>query len=54
MFVAGSGGKGTWGALLDHNQKIYVDRNDPNYDSEEVCITLIRKLHSNWVKSCVF
>lgn len=32
---AGNGGKGTWGALLDHNQRIYVDRNDPNYDSEE-------------------
>jgi hypothetical protein len=35
LFVAGNRGKGTWGALLDHNQRIYVDRNDPNYDSEE-------------------
>ncbi|KAL2636328.1 hypothetical protein R1flu_007807 [Riccia fluitans] len=32
----GGGGKGTWGALLaDGDNKSALDRNDPNYDSEE-------------------
>ncbi|KAG6543294.1 hypothetical protein Mapa_015208 [Marchantia paleacea] len=32
----GGGGKGTWGALLpDGENKKALDRNDPNYDSEE-------------------
>ncbi|XP_072989682.1 MA3 DOMAIN-CONTAINING TRANSLATION REGULATORY FACTOR 2 isoform X1 [Typha latifolia] len=34
----GSGGKGTWGGLLDSEGGYYVDLSDPNYDSsEEVC-----------------
>eukprot|EP01018_Ginkgo_biloba_P010374 Gb_01138 [translate_table: standard] len=32
---SGSGGKGTWGGLLDTDGDLHVDRNDPNYNSEE-------------------
>jgi hypothetical protein len=32
---SGCGGKGTWGGLLDTDEDLHVDRNDPNYDSEE-------------------
>jgi hypothetical protein len=34
----GAGGKGVWGAMLDQDAALAsspVDRNDPNYDSEE-------------------
>ncbi|XP_020103812.1 uncharacterized protein LOC109720881 [Ananas comosus] len=31
----GSGGKGTWGGLLDSEGGYYFDHNDPNYDSSE-------------------
>ncbi|KAL2932617.1 Programmed cell death protein 4 [Bienertia sinuspersici] len=31
----GGGGKGTWGKLLDTDGEVHIDRNDPNYDSEE-------------------
>ncbi|XP_071692855.1 MA3 DOMAIN-CONTAINING TRANSLATION REGULATORY FACTOR 1-like [Rutidosis leptorrhynchoides] len=31
----GGGGKGTWGKLLDTDDDIQLDRNDPNYDSGE-------------------
>lgn len=31
----GGGGKGTWGKLLDTDDDIQCDRNDPNYDSGE-------------------
>eukprot|EP00249_Psilotum_nudum_P015818 c25533_g1_i1 orf=741-2900(+) len=31
----GAGGKGTWGSLLDNGGNLRVDRNDPNYDSDE-------------------
>ncbi|XP_068640446.1 MA3 DOMAIN-CONTAINING TRANSLATION REGULATORY FACTOR 2 [Aristolochia californica] len=31
----GSGGKGTWGGLLDRDDGYDVDPNDPNYDSSE-------------------
>ncbi|XP_026656618.1 MA3 DOMAIN-CONTAINING TRANSLATION REGULATORY FACTOR 2 isoform X1 [Phoenix dactylifera] len=31
----GSGGKGTWGGLLDSEAGYYLDPNDPNYDSSE-------------------
>ncbi|KAH9310627.1 hypothetical protein KI387_025662 [Taxus chinensis] len=31
----GCGGKGTWGGILDTAGDFHVDRNDPNYDSEE-------------------
>ena len=37
----GAGGKGTWGKLLDTNPVSRIDRNDPNYDSGEVCTSLI-------------
>jgi hypothetical protein len=33
----GGGGKGTWGSFLSADGVLQVDRNDPNYDSEEVC-----------------
>jgi hypothetical protein len=36
MLAGGCGGKGTWGGLLDTDEDLHVDRNDPNYDSEEV------------------
>lgn len=32
----GAGGKGTWGKLLAADGELELDRNDPNYDSEEV------------------
>ena len=32
----GGGGKGTWGSLLSPDGQLEIDRNDPNYDSEEV------------------
>lgn len=35
--AAGGGGKGTWGKLLTADGDAVVDRNDPNYDSGEVC-----------------
>ncbi|KAF5192129.1 Programmed cell death protein [Thalictrum thalictroides] len=31
----GAGGKGTWGKLLDTDGDSHLDRNDPNYDSDE-------------------
>ncbi|XP_057841956.2 MA3 DOMAIN-CONTAINING TRANSLATION REGULATORY FACTOR 4 [Cryptomeria japonica] len=31
----GRGGKGTWGGILDTAGDLHVDRNDPNYNSEE-------------------
>ncbi|XP_071701850.1 MA3 DOMAIN-CONTAINING TRANSLATION REGULATORY FACTOR 1-like [Rutidosis leptorrhynchoides] len=31
----GGGGKGTWGKLLDTDDDIQIDQNDPNYDSGE-------------------
>ncbi|KAL9235587.1 hypothetical protein vseg_010333 [Gypsophila vaccaria] len=31
----GAGGKGTWGRLLDTDCEAHLDRNDPNYDSDE-------------------
>jgi len=41
--AAGGGGKGTWGKLLAADGDVEIDRNDPNYDSEdEVCYFLIR------------
>ncbi|XP_030955817.1 MA3 DOMAIN-CONTAINING TRANSLATION REGULATORY FACTOR 2 isoform X1 [Quercus lobata] len=33
----GSGGKGTWGGLLDIDDNYFIDPNDPNYDSSEEC-----------------
>ncbi|XP_065846932.1 MA3 DOMAIN-CONTAINING TRANSLATION REGULATORY FACTOR 2 isoform X1 [Euphorbia lathyris] len=41
----GSGGKGTWGGLLDTDDNSSIDPNDPNYDSTEECdIINARKL----------
>lgn len=34
--AAGSGGKGTWGGLLDTDDTNVLDPTDPNYDSTEV------------------
>jgi hypothetical protein len=34
--AGGSGGKGTWGGLLDTDDGNSLDPNDPNYDSTEV------------------
>lgn len=34
--TGGSGGKGTWGGLLDTDDSSVLDPNDPNYDSSEV------------------
>ena len=34
--AGGSGGKGTWGGLLDIEDNYFIDPNDPNYDSSEV------------------
>ncbi|XP_074302006.1 MA3 DOMAIN-CONTAINING TRANSLATION REGULATORY FACTOR 1-like [Silene latifolia] len=31
----GAGGKGTWGRLIDIDCEAHLDRNDPNYDSDE-------------------
>lgn len=31
----GAGGRGTWGSMLETDGEACVDRNDPNYDSEE-------------------
>lgn len=31
----GAGGRGTWGSLLETGGEVRVDRNDPNYNSEE-------------------
>ncbi|XP_042478144.1 MA3 DOMAIN-CONTAINING TRANSLATION REGULATORY FACTOR 2-like [Macadamia integrifolia] len=39
----GSGGKGTWGGLLDAEGGYQLDPNDPNYDSNEE----INQLHRN-------
>ncbi|XP_038712763.1 MA3 DOMAIN-CONTAINING TRANSLATION REGULATORY FACTOR 2 [Tripterygium wilfordii] len=33
----GSGGKGTWGGLMDSDDCSILDPNDPNYDSSEDC-----------------
>lgn len=35
-YAGGSGGKGTWGGLLDTDDKNLHDPHDPNYDSSEV------------------
>ena len=40
ILAGGSGGKGTWGGLLDTAGDLQVDRKDPNYDSEEVNVFL--------------
>ncbi|XP_050204776.1 MA3 DOMAIN-CONTAINING TRANSLATION REGULATORY FACTOR 2 [Mercurialis annua] len=40
----GSGGKGTWGGLLDTDNNNFVDPNDPNYDSEECDDKTVRNL----------
>jgi len=40
---SGCGGKGTWGGLLDTDGDVHVDRNDPNYDSEEEPYQLVGK-----------
>ncbi|KAM7274303.1 hypothetical protein ACFE04_028967 [Oxalis oulophora] len=37
----GAGGKGTWGKLIDTGSELYVDHNDPNYDSGEEPYQLI-------------
>ncbi|XP_059645146.1 MA3 DOMAIN-CONTAINING TRANSLATION REGULATORY FACTOR 1-like isoform X2 [Cornus florida] len=37
----GGGGKGTWGKLLDTDGESRIDRNDPNYDSDEEPYQLI-------------
>jgi len=34
--AGGSGGKGTWGGLLDVDDSHSLDPNDPNFDSSEV------------------
>lgn len=34
----GAGGKGTWGRLIDADTATFLDRNDPNYDSDEVIL----------------
>lgn len=31
----GAGAKGVWGAAMDQEAVMVLDRNDPNYDSEE-------------------
>lgn len=36
MCAGGRGGKGTWGGLLDIDDDLVLDRNDPNYISNEV------------------
>lgn len=41
MIIDGAGGKGTWGKLLDTDCESFLDRNDPNYDSGEVIISLL-------------
>lgn len=30
----GAGGKGVWGAPMDQDGAAYIDKNDPNYDSD--------------------
>lgn len=37
--TGGGGGKGTWGKVLTADNDLELDRNDPNYDSEEVQFT---------------
>ncbi|KAK1305683.1 hypothetical protein QJS10_CPA10g00603 [Acorus calamus] len=37
ILIGGSGGKGTWGGLLDTGDSYHLDPNDPNYDSSEDC-----------------
>lgn len=36
--AGGSGGKGTWGGLLETDDMNILHHNDPNYDSNEVNI----------------
>lgn len=36
IWSGGSGGKGTWGGLLETGDDYAVDPHDPNYDSSEV------------------
>lgn len=31
----GAGGKGVWGAAMDQDGVAYLDKNDPNYDSDQ-------------------
>jgi len=31
----GAGGKGVWGAEMDQDGGAYLDKNDPNYDSDQ-------------------
>lgn len=31
----GAGGKGVWGAAVDQEGVMFLDKNDPNYDSED-------------------
>ncbi|CAB4289659.1 unnamed protein product [Prunus armeniaca] len=39
----GSGGKGTWGGLLDTDENDVLDPNDPNFNSSEECENPIAK-----------
>ena len=41
MVTDGAGGKGTWGKLLDTDGESHLDRNDPNYDSGEVILSIV-------------
>ncbi|XP_078441511.1 MA3 DOMAIN-CONTAINING TRANSLATION REGULATORY FACTOR 3-like [Wolffia australiana] len=43
----GGGGKGTWGKLLDTDAEAHLDRNDPNYDSDEEPYELVGATVSN-------
>lgn len=43
----GGGGKGTWGKLLDTDGVSHVDRNDPNYDSDEEPYELVGRTVSD-------
>lgn len=36
FLTGGSGGKGTWGGMLDIDTDPHLDPSDPNYDSNEV------------------
>ncbi|XP_042464834.1 MA3 DOMAIN-CONTAINING TRANSLATION REGULATORY FACTOR 1-like [Zingiber officinale] len=53
----GAGGKGTWGKLLDTETDSCLDRNDPNYESEEELYELVAATVSdpvdNYKKSVV-
>ncbi|KAH8509132.1 hypothetical protein H0E87_011049 [Populus deltoides] len=47
----GSGGKGTWGGLLDVDDSHSLDPNDPNFDSSEECDhTTVRKSTTDFLE----